>query len=146
MTKKIIDDWAKIINESSVEDWNDDWDMAKGANADMAQETFREASKVMKDIFASDISELDMITLTMMIVQYKKYGLEDLLEQLDRDISVSDDIKKKFSNLFKKIDYYVSRSGGVRLEDFARNKVYESGISDDEIQEIVMGFDFRGWE
>ena len=116
----------------------------------MANEYFREAANAMKDIFASDISTSDMVALTMMIVQYKKYGLKDLLEELDKDISVSDDIKKKFSNLFKKIDYYVSRSGGVRLKnfvkDFNKNEVYESEISDNEIQEIVMGFDLRGWE
>ena len=149
MDKKIIDSWARIIEESSssMEDnWDDDYDTARNSREDMAEEHFQNASEAMKDVFSAGLRSSDIITFTMMLIFFKKWGLKDALEYLNGDATMGNDVKKKFSDLLKAMDYYISRSDGVKLKDFAKNEVYESEISDDEVQEIVMGFDLRGWE
>lgn len=147
MNQDIIKSWANLVNEG-VEggDFDDDYETRFRSDAERSYGHYDEAVKALKSIFSDpDEHENGLETFVAALALYKKHDLQSAAGIID-NMSPELEKKRKFLDFFKAVDRYVKSMDGIRMKDFVKNDVYESENDGEDVQEIVMGLDLRGWE
>lgn len=110
MTEKTIKDWARIINESWDDDFDDDYEMRSEVNRKIASDQYREAAHILQTIDLTD--EFKCFDFVSILAIFKSTGLDGVKRILDNKDTIYEN-KEELLKFFKLLDSFSKSLDGI---------------------------------